>query len=104
MIIDKPGFYASKAGKCEVVAVEDGYAFGFLHGPGSCKWVKTWEASSGYPTYNSAASDEEISGFWVEPRKPVEGEVWVDANNQIIAPTQLPNQWRRVRVREVEDS
>lgn len=101
-IIDKPGFYSSKAGKCEVVAVKESCTGRFAIGWNNFGAPRIWDARDGYLIDTDDHSDQDITGPYVEPRKPVEGEVWVDANNQIIAPTKLPNQWRRVRVREVD--
>jgi hypothetical protein len=72
MIIDKPGFYESKAGKCEVVAVKVGYVSWAI---GWCDDRPViWGAGSGRVEYaagldSTAALD--ITGPW-PPRKPVE--------------------------------
>lgn len=71
-IIDKPGFYTSKAGKCEVVAVKDGYAFGFIHAGEHARYVRVWSCADGAQAYVDALCDHHITGPYVEPRKPVE--------------------------------
>ena len=65
MIITTPGFYASKAGKCEVVAIRNGVAIGWI-GDGNCSGV--WACKDG----DSGDFDDHITGPWIEPRKPVE--------------------------------
>jgi hypothetical protein len=67
MIIDKIGFYESKAGKCEVVAVRNGYAFGF-DAFGSCS---IWTCDGGEMCWRIGVEDHTITGPW-PPRKPVE--------------------------------
>lgn len=71
-VINKPGFYTSKAGKCEVVAVKDGYAFGFLHSSERVRWVRVWSCENGYEADANATNNARIEGPFVEPRKPVE--------------------------------
>ncbi len=68
MLIDKPGFYSSKAGKCEVVAVHGSYVFGRTpHG-----YPAVWHAGGVLYLYDGTRIDGlDITGPW-EPRKPVE--------------------------------
>ncbi len=76
MLIDKPGFYASKAGKCEVVAVRE--TSGGLSAIGFCAHgdASVWDAHDGGMVHVARDySSCHITGPWVEPRKPV--EAWV---------------------------
>lgn len=69
--IDKPGFYTSKHGKCEVLNVDGGWAFGYRFSKCRQKMsVPTfWEAQNGR---NHHGNQYDITGPWVEPRKPME--------------------------------
>lgn len=71
MIIREPGFYASKAGKCEVVAVHEGIAFGFVHS-GTGKYVRVWTRSNGAQAYVDPLCDHDIIGPWQDKPKPIE--------------------------------
>ncbi len=71
-LIDKPGFYTSKAGKCEVVAVQDGFAFGFILGGENVKYVRVWNCSDGSQAYVDGLCDHEITGVWTDKPKPIE--------------------------------
>lgn len=69
MKITQPGFYASKAGKCEVVAVRDGYAIGWDSGStGNPR--QAWACSDGRAEIG-VGRENDITAPW-PPRKPVE--------------------------------
>lgn len=75
-IIDKPGFYISKAGKCEVVAISQGFAFGFILGSDHpSRRARIWYADNGHSTEWANSC---ITGPYIEPRKPV--EAWAIVN------------------------
>lgn len=69
MIIKEPGFYISKAGKCEVVDVRKLQAIGWNQ-EGT---AFVWRRDDGH-VVTSGDSDNllNITGPWVDPRKPVE--------------------------------
>lgn len=72
-IIDKPGFYTSKAGKCEVLAVRGDRAFGIVdNGSRAMSWYCVDGSMS---MLEERYREWHITGPWVEPRKPVEGYV-----------------------------
>lgn len=66
-VIDKPGFYTSKAGKCEVVAIRHGVAIGWVGDwtTSGVWWCATGDSGPGFEDYD-------ITGPYIEPRKPVE--------------------------------
>lgn len=68
MIIDKPGFYNSKAGKCEVVAVRGSWALGV----DTDGLPTVWAADDGTTQALCFSRRLDITGPFVEPRKPVE--------------------------------
>jgi hypothetical protein len=77
MLISKPGFYHSKAGKCEVVAVQGAYAFGRTpHG-----YPAVWHTNGTLHLYDGTSLEPgalDITGPW-PPRKPV--EAWVEVHD-----------------------
>lgn len=70
MKIDKPGFYQSKAGKCEVVAIKDGLrAIGWIGEVGFGCWL----ANGKFVSYGLYPTDEyDITGPYIDPPKPIE--------------------------------
>jgi hypothetical protein len=70
-IIDNPGFYSSKAGKCEVEYVGKTWAYGNVGGQ-----VQVWTLDGTaikFPWHGLKHSqDWAITSAYVEPRKPVE--------------------------------
>lgn len=69
MIINKPGFYISKAGKCEVVAVKGIRAIGWHEGGAAFVW---WCQNGELVFPHNSGDRFYITGPYVEPRKPVE--------------------------------
>lgn len=72
-VISGPGFYTSKAGKCEVVATRNGEAIGWSSRGYSAKW----DMISGYafrPGYIRCHLDEgdDITSIWTDKPKPIE--------------------------------
>lgn len=106
-IIDKPGFYTSKAGKCEVVAVKDGVAFGFL--PSQVPAI--WGAGDGSCFAPDDFERYYITSHYIEPRKPVEawavyepnGRLWDIYTDEATAREIQGGVGRLIHLREVED-
>lgn len=71
MIIDKPGFYTSKAGKCEVVAVKGREAIGWDNSCIPGKTAQIWDVWSGEPRVGCIA-EHTITGPWIDKPKPIE--------------------------------
>ncbi len=69
VIIDKPGFYASKAGKCEVKFIDGDCAFGYHLVE---DFPAAWSAVNGECISDHDNGRYDITGPYVEPRKPVE--------------------------------
>lgn len=70
MIITKPGFYASKNGRCEVVWCNNSYGFGFLQDYSPAIW-----SVDGTMLHRLTDGDVDITGAWVEPSQ--REELWM---------------------------
>lgn len=68
-VISGPGFYTSKAGKCEVVAVKDGAAIGW---DGAAMPAQVWEAKTGKSLMWPGIGTHDIIGPWIDKPKPIE--------------------------------
>ena len=84
MLIDKPGFYTSKAGKCEVVAINDGVAFGFANMDNQ-KFACVWDVYGGRCSQFSPRCD--ITSAYIDPPKPIEAYAVVTEIGRSLHPT-----------------
>lgn len=64
-LIEKPGFYLSKAGKCEVKYADDEFAFGYDVHRIPCVWY----CSTGFAP---DARNHDITSIWTDKPKPIE--------------------------------
>lgn len=64
-VITGPGFYTSKAGKCEVKWCDDEYAFGYDVN----RNCRVWDCQSGWAF---DARNHDITGPWTDKPKPIE--------------------------------
>lgn len=70
-VIRGPGFYTSKAGKCEVVAINGNHAIGWSHMGGGVTWFRDTGKLVARDSF-FRPDDYDITSVWTDKPKPIE--------------------------------